>query len=236
MSLYLIIELLIVAIPLTLSFDKKMQFFRKWKSVVLSLIIVGSLFVTWDILFTKSGIWGFNPEYHASYEVFHLPLEEWLFFVVIPYASIFIHYSIEFVHPKLVLSDIITKTISFTLIFIFLIITILSIDKIYSFTVSLLTLVSLLIGLFDKSKVLNRYYISFLVIILPFIIFNGVLTGTFIKGEVFWYNELAIWKIRFSSIPLEDFAYAFDLILLNILCINKLQTILKPSLKSTHEN
>jgi hypothetical protein len=63
-----------------------------------------------------------------------------------------------------------------------------------------------------------------------------VLTGTFIKGEVFWYNELAIWKIRFSSIPLEDFAYAFDLILLNILCINKLQTILKPSLKSTHEN
>jgi lycopene cyclase domain-containing protein len=236
MSLYLILELVIIAFPLALSFDKKMQFYRRWKSIILSLLIVGSFFLTWDILFTKAGIWGFNPAYHASTEVFNLPLEEWLFFIVIPYASIFIHYSIEFVHPKLILTNKVTRAITLSLLFLFLIIAILSIDKVYSLTVSLVTLVSLLIGFFNKSKILNRYYISFLVIILPFVIFNGIFTGNFIKGEVFWYSEAYFWKMRISSIPLEDFAYVFCLILLYLLCIDKIETMLKPSLKSINEN
>jgi lycopene cyclase domain-containing protein len=227
MSLYLILELLIIAVPLILSFDKKMQFYRKWKSVLLSLIIVGSLFLIWDIIFTKSGIWGFNPAYHASIEVFNLPLEEWLFFIVIPYASIFIHYSIEFVHPKILLSDKITRVLTIILIALFLITAILNQDKIYMLIVSIITIITLSVGLLNKSKILNRYYISFLVIILPFIIFNGILTGTFIKGEVFWYNKSSIMGTRLFSIPIEDIPYAFSLILLNLLCIHKVQMIFK---------
>jgi lycopene cyclase domain-containing protein len=236
MSLYLFLELVILAAPMALSFDKKMQFYRRWKRVLPSLLLVGSIFIIWDILFTKAGIWGFDPTYHASIKVFGLPLEEWLFFIIVPYASIFIHYSIEFVYPKLLLSDKKTRKITFALIFIFTVLAVFSTTKTYTFTVSIATLVSLSIGLFDKTKVLNRYYISFLVIILPFIIFNGVFTGNFIKGEVFWYDEAYFWKLRFSSIPLEDFVYAFCLILMELLCINNIQVILKPFVKSTNEN
>jgi lycopene cyclase domain-containing protein len=236
MSLYLLLELLIIAVPLILSFDKKMQFYRNWKSVLISLFFIGSIFITWDILFTRAGIWGFNPEYHASIEIFNLPIEEWLFFIVVPYASIFIHYSIGFVHPKIQLNDKITGFISIILIISFLITAISNIERIYTFFVTIISIITLLIGFLNKSKILNRYYISFVVIILPFVIFNGILTGTFIKGEVFWYNKTSILGTRLFSIPLEDIPYAFSLILLNLLCIHKIQTIFKPSLKITNDH
>jgi lycopene cyclase domain-containing protein len=236
MSLYLMLELLIIAFPVALSFDKKMRFYLRWKSVLLSLLLVGSIFITWDILFTRAGIWGFNPAYHASIVIFNLPLEEWLFFVVVPYASIFIHYSIQFVYPRLILSDKTTFLITIFLILVFLTTSVLNANKLYTLIVSLATLFSLLIGIFDKSKVLNRYYITFLVIIVPFTIFNGVFTGNFITGEVFWYNKNYFSDIRISSIPLEDFIYVFSFILLYLLCINNLQRMDFLSLKSTNDN
>ena len=53
MSLYLIIELCAVIIPLIFSFDKNLQFYKNWKSVIVSFIIVGSIFIPTDIFFTN---------------------------------------------------------------------------------------------------------------------------------------------------------------------------------------
>ena len=58
------------------------------------LLIMDSIYIIWDILFTYLGVWGFNNKYLIGYNIFNLPLEEWLFFICIPYASLFIHYSI----------------------------------------------------------------------------------------------------------------------------------------------
>jgi lycopene cyclase domain-containing protein len=63
-----------------------------WKSVFLSIFISSALFITGDIIFLKLGIWGFNPRYHSGILLFGLPLEEWLFFIIIPYCCMFIHY------------------------------------------------------------------------------------------------------------------------------------------------
>jgi lycopene cyclase domain-containing protein len=49
--------------------------------------------------------------------------------------------------------------------------------------------------------------------LVPFTIVNGVLTGFGISGEIVWYNDSQNLGIRLSTIPIEDFAYAFSMIL-----------------------
>jgi lycopene cyclase domain-containing protein len=61
------------------------------------------------------------------------------------------------------------------------------------------------------------------VILIPFLIVNGILTGSFIDGEVVWYNNNENLGIRFFTIPIEDFGYGFSMILFNLLLIGRLQ-------------
>jgi len=98
-------------------------------------------------------------------------------------------------------------------------------EKAYtSFNFGLLIVV-LIVALFDTSGLLNRYLFSFLFILIPFFIVNSILTGTFIPGEVVWYNDRAILGIRILTVPVEDIGYAFSLILMNLLITNKFQKL-----------
>lgn len=112
MFLYLLLNLGSFSIPFAYSFEKNMRFIRHWKAVFLSLIIVATIFLIWDAIFTANGVWGFNPDYHLNIFLFKMPIEEWMFFFCIPYASIFIHYSLAYFKPDLLLSEKITKVIT----------------------------------------------------------------------------------------------------------------------------
>ena len=74
--LYLIINLASFSIPFIYSFERKMNFIRWWKPVFLSIALVGSIFIFWDILFTNDGVWGFNSNYHLDINVLGIPFEE----------------------------------------------------------------------------------------------------------------------------------------------------------------
>ena len=89
--LYLLIDGLTLAGPLVLSFDRRVAFFRRWKYLFPSIGLMMAIFVPWDIAFTHMGVWGFNPQYLSGYRIFNLPIEEVLFFVVVPYACVFIY-------------------------------------------------------------------------------------------------------------------------------------------------
>ena len=91
MPLYSALLLFSVAIPFALSFDRKLQFYKQWKFLFPAIIVVALFFIAIDIYFTKLGVWGFNSRYHSDIKLFGLPIEEWLFFIAIPYASIFLH-------------------------------------------------------------------------------------------------------------------------------------------------
>jgi lycopene cyclase domain-containing protein len=226
MSLYLKILLVSIAVPLALSFDKRVRFYLHWRAMFISIPLVAALYITADIFFVKHGIWGFNPQYHSGNSIAGLPLEEWLFFVIIPYCCVFIHYVLNYYFPDIYLRGYILKIFSFFLIALLLVLMMMNLHRSYSMFMFALVVVSLVLALLDKSDTLGRYYFSFIVILIPFFLINGILTGTFIEGSVFWYNESEILGKRILSVPVEDAGLTFSLILLNLLLMNRIQMFL----------
>jgi lycopene cyclase domain-containing protein len=223
MPLYLILLICSIFFPLVLSFDRKVAFCRYWPSLIPSLLITGAFFLVFDIWFAKKAIWGFNPEYHSGIVISGLPLEEWLFFIVIPYASIFIHYVLMAYFPLKMLSDRSTLAITITLILILVAGILIRPGRSYTFVYFTLMIIVLVVSTIISDRILNRFYISFLVILVPFIMVNGILTGSLIEGEVVWYDPDEITGLRLITIPVEDFAYGFSLILINLMLMKRLQ-------------
>ena len=223
MLLYLTLLLSSLAIPLILSFDRKVAFYKCWNTLLPAILFTGSLFIAADIIFTRHGFWGFNSDYHLNFLLLGIPVEEWLFFVIIPYASIFIHYVYISYFPQSSLSDKTTRIITLILIFSLVVIMIFAHEKAYTLLYSAVTAGILIITLIRKEPVLNRFYISFLIILVPFFLINGILTGSFIPGEVVWYNESEISGYRIGTVPVEDILYGFSLILLNLLIMDLLK-------------
>ncbi|NJB71747.1 lycopene cyclase domain-containing protein [Saonia flava] len=204
-----------------------MNYIKWWKQVFLSIFIVAFLFIVWDIIFTRNGVWGFNNSYLTGLYIFNLPIEEWLFFICIPYASIFIHYAFQHFFPNIRLSVLSTRTITIALILLISAILILNLDKAYTFYNYGFLLLILVFCLFTKNKELEVFYLTFLIILIPFFIVNGILTGSFIPNEVVWYNDLENLGIRIGTIPIEDIGYAFNMLFLNILLIEKFKSTVK---------
>ncbi len=221
MSLYLTLELLSVAVPLILSFDKKVAFYRHWKTLFPAIITSGLIFISADIIFTEKGVWGFNSRYHSGIILAGIPLEEWLFFIIIPYASIFTHYVIISYFPNAFLSDRTTRLITWILVCSLSVLIVIFHNKIYTTFYSAFMIILLLITLFGRSRLLNRFYITWLVILIPFFLVNGILTGSFIQDEVVWYSESAISGFRIITVPFEDIMYGFSLIFLILLLMDK---------------
>ena len=174
------------------------------------------IFIPWDIVFTQNGIWGFNPEYFLGVTLFHLPIEEWLFFICIPYACVFTHYALLYYFPNMKLSLKTSKIISYILLLSLAMISIINYDKWYTVINFALAAVLILIVYNKNLKLLSTYYLTFLIMLIPFFIINGILTGSYIENEVVWYNNAENLNIRLFTIPIEDTIYAFSLILLNL--------------------
>ena len=223
-SLYLIILLLSFSIPFAYSFEKKMHFIKHWKAVFSAITIVAVVYIAWDVIFTKIGVWGFNPTYYLGVTFFNLPLEEILFFFLIPYASIFIHYSLQHFFQKAKLANKFVVLFTWLLILLLLVLIAMNMGKLYTQINGFFLVFALLLGLLDKNKTLHRFYISYLVILIPFAIVNGILTGSFIDDPVVWYNNAENVGIRFFTIPVEDFGYAFSMLYFSVLLIERFKT------------
>ncbi len=214
--LYLGIDLLSVAIPLAYSFHPALQFNKRWREAVSAIVLSAALFLIWDWTFTERGIWGFNPRYILGLTFFSLPLEEYLFFLCIPYSCLFTYYCFK-EKFQFGISSTLSKIITAALIVGLAAIAVFYQDRAYSAATALF--LSLFLGwhqLRPRHDVLRFFYPAYSVLLLPFFIVNGVLTGTFIPEEVVWYNDAETLRIRFGTIPIEDLFYGLLLILLNV--------------------
>lgn len=223
MSLYLILNIASFIIPFLYSFESRMRYINRWKAVFSSILITATFFIIWDVLFTKMGIWWFNPRYHSGIALFDLPIEEWLFFICIPYASLFIHFAFHYFFPKVALSDKTVQIIYWVLMAILIPTLLFNINKWYTAVNYTLLIAILTFAVFKVPNVLNTFFITFLIILLPFLLVNGILTGSFIDEPVVYYNNAENLRIRLGTIPIEDAGYAFSMLLMSLILIKKIE-------------
>lgn len=221
MPLYTLILLGTITVPLALSFDRRVRFYRQWKYLFPALAIVGLFYILFDIILTRYGVWGFNPEYHSNWVIAGLPVEEWLFFILVPYASIFLHDVLVDYFPRFRVSNRIARYLSIAAIIILSAVVLLHTGKIYTVYIYGVMILLLLYMMMTSVSLLESFYMTYLVILVPFLIVNSILTGSFIEGEVVWYNNAENLGIRIFTIPIEDFSYGFTLILLNLILRDK---------------
>ena len=218
---YLIVDIGSLIVPLIFSFHPKSNFHKKWKSTILSLSITGLIFILWDIAYTHAGVWGFNPIYICGLSILNLPIEEVLFFFCIPYACLFTYDCLKRAYPIKVSEQ--NKWITYKLSISLFVVGCISFPNLYtSVTFISLSLTLFLIQIKYNPIWLPRLYTSLIVLIVPFFIVNGVLTGTGLEEEIVWYNKNEITGFRILTIPIEDFFYGFLLILLNVFLLEKL--------------
>lgn len=214
--LYLFINLGSVAIPLLASFYPKAPFYKEWKHAFIAIAVTAIPFIIWDEIFVQLGFWGFNERYITGIRIASLPLEEVLFFICIPYACLFTYFAIRHLvtNPYFFPSH---ELLSFALIISLLIAGLFFIENAYT-AITFLALSFYLAFLVLKQRVryLPYFYAAFLLILIPFFLVNGVLTGSLIENEIVWYNEEATVGVRLGTIPLEDAFYAMLMMLLNV--------------------
>ena len=215
-SLYLLLNIVSISIPLLYSFHPRLQLHKRFIWLFLSLILTMGVFIPWDVIFTVNGIWGFNPDYFLGVKFFRLPLEEWLFFICIPFACVFTHYALLLYFPKMKLNQKATQYIAYALMILLAIIVVLNTDKWYTLVNFSLAIPLTWIVLNQNLKLLQHFFLTFLVMLIPFFIVNGVLTGSWIENQVVWYNNAENLGLRMGTIPAEDSIYAYSMILMNL--------------------
>ncbi len=210
-------SLLIVsmAVPLLWSFESEIRFFLKWPRLLPAIAVMMLVFIPWDIIFTAKDIWYFNPAYVTGIYLAGLPLEEWLFFLVIPYCVVFSYEVIRYFFPGL-RNPGISLTVAISLSAVFLLTGIMNTDRLYTLTVMVFTSLMLLLQTFMGShkRWLSHFFITYIIILVPFILVNGALTGAFTQSPVVGYDDTENLGIRLITIPVEDAVYLMGMMLL----------------------
>ena len=224
MSYYLKILFLSTLVPIIFSFHPKVRFYIYYKSIFSATLLASSIYILWDIVFTTFGVWGFNNQFITGIYILNLPIEEILFFLCIPFCCLYTYHLVEKFNI-LFFKNVNWKKVNIYIIFVVLIVGLINYTKLYTF-ICFITF-SLVLFIVNKSTIninFKFFYTTFILIILPFLIINGALTGMFFDQTVVWYNNNEILGLRIFTIPLEDAFYAHQLILLNLFFYKKFST------------
>lgn len=211
---YLAADILVFIFPFLLSFDKRVSFWKKWPYLVPGYLTISVVFIVWDILVTERGDWTFNPEFTLGVKVLGLPIEEILFFFIVPYSCIFTYEALSYYlkdrkvpfsrWPYLgagvmfLAAAFIFRGQGYTLI-----------------AMASCALVAIAAPFLTPWMLSSRVFWAFVVVTMGmFVMMNMVLTSLPIveyDPEVIWGGD-GPWNGRFFTIPLEDFFYNLSLL------------------------
>ena len=211
-GLYLLLDALVFLGPLTRSFEPRIAYFKKWKRMLLATFLTMLIMIPWDIMFTQEGYWGFNPDYLVDIYIANLPIEEVLFFIVVPFASYFIYEVMQLFSPIKSTPKLMHR---FSILAgAFLIYAGIQQIGMYTAIVAIILGAELILAGLWKVKWLKSFFRSFIVMLIPFLIVNGLLTGSFLDNPIVWYSELEIVGYRIFTIPVEDAFYCMAMMLI----------------------
>ncbi|MBC8233388.1 lycopene cyclase domain-containing protein [bacterium] len=216
---YLLFNIIVIAGPVVFSFDRRVYYVSRWSMALLASVIVMIPYIIWDTMVTDSH-WWFNEKYTLDFRLAGLPIGEWLFFITIPFACLFIWEIIVSYLKYRVIAKF--KFFRILLLFDFPIgILIYITGKEYTALVLIFLGLSAFVDLFLKTDMLlqPRTYLYLAIITFLMMIFNGYLTFR----PVILYGSSYQLGFRLGTIPLEDFGYGYTLILLCTMLFEKLK-------------
>lgn len=182
---------------------------QDWQQLLRVYGLVSVPFVILDMISVHRGWWSYNAQHVGGLEVGGLPVEEILFFFVVPFACLYLYSAFK----KFFAND--TPVFSLWL-YIPLMITV---GLIFGFTYtqplertivdSLLLFIVYAVFVILNPRVTRALLVWLVSVILLFLVTNTFLTSI----PVVLYDPAFGSSIRFGTIPLEDFAYNFSLLL-----------------------
>lgn len=218
---YLIFNLIVLSGPLFFGLLKPFYFVHKWIYALISIVIVGIPYIIWDSIVTGAH-WMFNENYIIGLNFLNLPVEEWLFFITVPFACLFswemiIQRSENYKIEKM-------KRVRQALYF-------LPIPGFYLFFTGLeytglvfafLTIAIVIDQILETDLFLRKQFYFYVLMIIGFtLVFNGFLTWR----PVVLYGESYQVGFRVFTVPIEDFGYGISMLYLNTIVYEKLKSI-----------
>lgn len=214
---YLALMLGSLAYPLAQSFEKRVFMWKRWREMFPAILITAFFFIVWDVYFTIAGVWSFSPSHTLPHRLLYMPLEEWSFFLVIPYCCFFVYFVVNYFIPSDPLGRF-QHGIACILGASLLIIGIVFFDRIYTSVATLgAGMLLLYLSYFAKVNYLGKFFLGYLFCVIPFVLVNGQLTVI----PVVSYNDaentgLRIFWDGMANIPVEDLAYNLLMLLMNV--------------------
>lgn len=217
---YLLVDFFTVIVCFVFSFHPRIRFDRHFPAFFKASVLVALPFIAWDVHFEKSGIWWFNHDYTLGIDLLGLPLEEWLFFICIPFSCVFTYYCFnKFFYmkwadaPGKLLAVLVAVACATALVFYG--------HQTYTSVTAVATIATLAYLTFAaKAPWIGQATIVYIVLLAGFFPVNGILTGTGLEAPIVNYNPNEILNIRMLTIPIEDAFYGYTLFLLNVLFFN----------------
>lgn len=211
---YSLVLFFTVIICFVASFDRRLRFDRHFGAFIKAAVLVAIPFIAWDVWFTAKGVWWFNTDYTLGIVIAGLPLEEWLFFICIPFSCVFTYYCLDKFYKMEWLSGF-NNLIVFVTVIVCSVVALLHYDKIYTLVTAIATILTLIyLHFIVRAKWIGKASFVFTVLMLGFFPVNGVLTGFGLESPIVNYNPNNFLGIRMITIPIEDAVYGYTQFLL----------------------
>lgn len=197
---FLLIDVLIFFVPMFLMLDKRFESKRTFNQLVPALLLMAALFTVWDLAFSHSLIRTFNPNYVIGFYFLGIPFEEYLLFLLTPFAVTVMYEYMTIVVPERMRQQN-GNSFAMVLAVLFLFLAMAFRQHLYTFYTCLFSSLLLQFNVyFLKSQFLGRYFFVFAVALVPAMLIHGVLTS----HPVIQYSHTGISGIKLGTIPFED--------------------------------
>jgi lycopene cyclase domain-containing protein len=212
MQTFLWLNIIVVLIPLALSFHKKIALYKEFAFILPAIILPSVFFIVWEHYFLELGVWSFNPAYITGNLWFGMPVEEVMYYFCIPFACLFL-YAASLIFISRDVFRAFERYLGIGLVILSIFMTYFFRQRIYASVAFMLLAFTILFRIWaGKRKSLSRFYLGFLICLPLFFIVQLLLTGL----PVITYDPQHITTLHIFSVPVENLIAFLVLLLWNV--------------------